>query len=734
MEQFGRRILMRPLARFAPAVILLFALGAPAWSGENGAPQPGAANPPAEKKATAKAPAADSPAVSADAATPADPATPAAQPSAAPAPPPSASSDSNAVAPVAPTLGERATTFTLESGEMLGRHVVALSAGVNKFSRAPGDVTVLNTDLNLAYGINDRISVFIGFDPNRHLHVGRPGQLSLNLTQAMCGSPPAPPVPLVRGSVLLPIDCGVGPSGAAYVEDFPFANHNGGGVGPLTFGLKANLLSQYRDSPIAFSVRTDFSIPTVTGFSDLQDNQAQSGRFNWQIMAVASRRWGKTMETTLTLPFVLTLNPHSGGVDLLNQAKQFRPGFGFTVFPDKRFQIISEYSAVIFVGSRTQNTTFGPRDPVEGVWGVRLYPWRILAIDLGFRETLNLNQVSDRYGFVIRVATTFTPAKKVVIPPSLSCDMAAADPSSVDASSGTPVNVTVRANASDSRAVDYSYDVSGGRIEGTGPQVRWNYSGLSEGDYTITPAVTGGNLHAVCSSVSVHVVAPPPPPPRLACSVNPSSVYPGEYAAVTAVATDPKGNELPYPVTYRWATSGGSVKGSGPTVQLDTTDLAPGTYTVTARAEGKGGAADCNAPVVVNAKPQAVEIARCNFKKFSASVSNACKNPPLDGVSARFKQFPDATLVIEALADPSENKMSASPATKTPAKAKISPEDLAKERAKNVKADLVKRLGLPDSAIQTGASVGPKGGGQANQTMTITLVPQGAKYEPKAPR
>jgi hypothetical protein len=58
---------------------------------------------------------------------------------------------------------------------------------------------------------------------------------------------------------------------------------------------------------------------------------------------------------------------------------------------------------------------------------------------------------------------------------------------------------------------------------------------------------------------------------------------------------------------------------------------------------------------------------------------------------------------------------------------------VAKERAANVKTDLTKRLGLPDAAIETHATVGRKGGGAANQTMTITLVPQGAKYEPKAP-
>jgi hypothetical protein len=168
-------------------------------------------------------------------------------------------------------------------------------------------------------------------------------------------------------------------------------------------------------------------------------------------------------------------------------------------------------------------------------------------------------------------------------------------------------------------------------------------------------------------------------------------------------------------------------------VRLNTTGLAAGEYAVTARAEGKGGVADCSAPVSVKNIEPAREIARCVFKKFSASVTNACKNPPLDGVPPRFQQFPGATLVIEATADPSETHEDASKAMGTKAKAKLTPEQLAKDRAQNVKNDLVKRLGLPESAIETHASMGEKGAGAANNTMTITLVPQGAKYEPKQP-
>ena len=153
---------MRLLARPTAALALGLLLSASAWAGENDATK--------KKDATADKDATASSATAAPAEKPstpaADPATAVATPagdSNAPsgsgsAAPPASSSEHSQVVPVAPITGERATTYTLESGEMLGRHVVAFSTGVNKFSRAPGNTTILNLDLDLAVGITDRIS------------------------------------------------------------------------------------------------------------------------------------------------------------------------------------------------------------------------------------------------------------------------------------------------------------------------------------------------------------------------------------------------------------------------------------------------------------------------------------------------------------------------------------------------------------------------------------------------
>ena len=728
---------MRLLVRPAAALTLGLLLAVPLWAAADDAPKPDPAAKTKDASNNAPKDTSNDATASADSSTSsADPAPAAASAPAAPdpAPPPAEKSwTAGPVDPVTPLVGERGVTFSLESGETLGRHAVGFSVGADKFSRAPGDVTVLDLDLDLAVGITDRISAFVEFTPYSHIHAGRTLELSLNPTLAPCDL-----VPLhgsTRPTIYHNINCNGGAPGrvaAAYVEDYPFASHNGGGVGTFEFGFKYNIFSQTRSNPLALAVRTDFIIPTVTGLSDLLSNEVQTGEYNYQEMVAASHRFGSTMEMALNLPVRITLDPRSGGTALLNQAKQFLPGFGFTVFPQKRIQIISEYTGVIYFGTATPNTTFGPRDPFGSVSGVRVYPWKNFAIDLGYRSEFGLNQVTDRNGFVIRAGTTFVPTKKVPPPVTVECGVGVAEPTAVEASSGTAVNITARASASDNGPISYSYEASGGRIEGSGSQVRWDYTGLPEGTYTISPKATSGKLIAECPAATVTLTRRPAP--SLTCTASPNApVYPGEYVDVTATATDAKGNPLPYPVTYKWHASGGSVEGTGATVRINTTGLSAGDYPVTARVEGAGGAADCSAPVTVKNIEPAREIARCTFKKFSASVTNACKNPPLDGVPPRFQQFPGATLVIEAAADPSETHEAGSRAMKTKAKAKLTPEQLARDRAQNVKDDLVKRLGLPDSSIETHSSVGKKGGGEANQTMTITLVPQGAKYEPKNP-
>jgi outer membrane protein OmpA-like peptidoglycan-associated protein len=94
------------------------------------------------------------------------------------------------------------------------------------------------------------------------------------------------------------------------------------------------------------------------------------------------------------------------------------------------------------------------------------------------------------------------------------------------------------------------------------------------------PQTFGGRANINAARLSAGIVLhvgsiAPPPPVTMACTASPSAVFPGEQVTVTAAAgnLNPKEN-----VIYSW--TGNGVTGSGTTATVNTTDLAPGSYSV----------------------------------------------------------------------------------------------------------------------------------------------------------
>ena len=92
--------------------------------------------------------------------------------------------------------------------------------------------------------------------------------------------------------------------------------------------------------------------------------------------------------------------------------------------------------------------------------------------------------------------------------------------------------------------------------------------------------------------------------PAATCSVQPNEVMVGEpiTATVTASNFNPK-----HSITYAWSSNGGQITGKNTTAQIDTTNAAPGSYTVTARVtdakEKKNNEATCTANFTVKPLP-----------------------------------------------------------------------------------------------------------------------------------
>ncbi len=600
------------------------------------------------------------------------------------------------MAAISGTLG----LFTLETGQTLPTKGISFSAYANKFSRNPGSVSILSLGWNVGIGVRDWFTFYAGWEPYRHTHIGKANELSLrtpfdNPTQ----------FPQFSGTMYRSLGPGLRPG---YVEDFPFAANNSGGVGEMTFGAKIGLLSEQRGHPFSLSVRNDFIVPTRTRFTDLLNNGTQTGQFNYAVGVAVSRSWGNVVTLAGNIGYRFTRDPrNSAGTHSMTQADQLRVGAGFILFPESRIQFLSEYTGLIFEGSATPNTSFGARDPVDGVWGVRVYPWKNLAVDVGYRHMLNLRDVNDRSGFVVKVGTTYWAEKPIPVnhPPVASCS---AEKSSVYTESGDVVSVNVTASDPDGDPLTFSWTATGGSVDGTGTQARWNSAGTAAGTYSVTAHVDDGRGGTASCSVDIRVEPRPNRPPVISCSVDRSSVLIGERVRVTATASDPDND----PLTFSWRTNGGQIIGSGPSVQLDTTGAAAGRYTVTGRVDdGRGGAADCSTTVDVQAPPpppQASKINECLFR--TTRVDNVCKRI-LDDVALRLKTEPRATVVIVGYADPKEPK----------------PEKVAKLRADNA-AKYVTSKGVDSSRLNTRAATGQKGAGKMNRRIDIVWVPEGASY------
>ena len=276
--------------------------------------------------------------------------------------------------------------------------------------------------------------------------------------------------------------------------------------------------------------------------------------------------------------------------------------------------------------------------------------------------------------------------------------------------SGDAVAIKCTGSDPDNDPLTYTWTSTCGKVDGTGPQVRWLSAGVPLGSCTITAKVDDGRGGSASSSVTISVEPKPNHPPTITCSADRSSVFAGEKVHITTNASDPDGDKL----TYTWRANAGQIVGSGAAADFDTSGLAPGNYTVTVRVDdGRGGAADCSSTVEVKAvppPPQASKISDCAFgKPLSTRIDNVCKRI-LDDVALRLQNEPRGSAVIIGYSDPKEAK----------------PEKIAGDRATNGVKYLGEK-GIDASRITTRTGAG-QAGATDNRRIDVIWVPEGATY------
>jgi hypothetical protein len=309
-----------------------------------------------------------------------------------------------------------------------------------------------------------------------------------------------------------------------------------------------------------------------------------------------------------------------------------------------------------------------------------------------------------RWGF----PTPAPPAPKG--PPVAACS---ASPVSVFAGSNDTVAVHVNASSPESLPLTYSYTATGGTVDGTGPDARWNSSGAAVGSYTVNAKVDDGKGGTASCATDIRVEEKPHHPPTISCAPDRSPILPGERATITSTANSPDN----LPLTYNYSATGGQISGNGPQAQFDSTGLQPGSYSVKCGVtDERGDKAEGSTNVDVQQPPpppQATKVGDCGYTKPGSSrFDNLCKRVG-DDVALRLKNDPNAKLVIVGFADPKEPKAA----------------KLAASRADLAKAYLGEK-GIDASRIstRTGEASKEKGAEKENRRVEFVVVPEGATY------
>jgi len=385
--------------------------------------------------------------------------------------------------------------------------------------------------------------------------------------------------------------------------------------------------------------------------------------------------------------------------------------------PFAEFLVGGMHASSDATGSQSQNAFALAAGGGVDITFTKNIAWRVAQLDYVMTSfsgafinpTARQNDFRAGTGIVFRWGFP-APPPPVNRPPVAACS---ANPTSVFAGSNDVVAVHVNASDPDNDTLTYTYTATGGTVEGTGPEARWNSAGVAVGAYTVTVKVDDGKGGTASCAVDLTVSEKPNHPPVISCATDRSPILPGERTGITATASDPDGD----PLTYSYSTNGGQIVGSGPKVEFDSTGLQPGSYAVKCSvSDGRGGSADATTNVDVEQPPpppQAAKVGDCGYTKLGASrFDNACKRVG-DDVALRLNNDPNAKLVIVGYADPKEPKA----------------EKLAATRAELAKKYIVEK-GVDESRISTrvGEASKEKGEEKANRRVDFVLVPQGATY------
>jgi len=343
-------------------------------------------------------------------------------------------------------------------------------------------------------------------------------------------------------------------------------------------------------------------------------------------------------------------------------------------------------------------------------WAIRLIQAEYLMTRFEDHSTGDIASQNDMRlssGIVFRFGGNTTPPMPPPSPLAYSCSVnpTAVFPGETIAISGTAVYLNA------ARTPVYTWATDGGTVSAVASNGSIDTKNLAEGAYTLKGHVSEGDKPSENADCAASFAVKAYEPPTVGCSANPSTVLPGDPSTITATGVSPQN----LPLTYSYASTSGTVTGTGTTATLSTVGAAVGTVAVTCSvADDKGQTASATTSVMVMAplaapKPQVSELCSVHFDRDPrrpSRVDNEAK-ACLDDIALNLQRNSDAKLALEGNVSSAEkggNK-------------------LAAERAVHTKAYLVGEKGIDSSriAVYTGS--------QDGKTVSTILIPGGATLD-----
>jgi hypothetical protein len=212
---------------------------------------------------------------------------------------------------------------------------------------------------------------------------------------------------------------------------------------------------------------------------------------------------------------------------------------------------------------------------------------------------------------------------------------------------GGVVRLSAKASSPGGLPIRYRWSTSSGRINGDGPEVTWDLSGVGPGSYKASVDIYTGSNDEECNAfASTRVVVNPcPPPPRALCP-NVEVICPTDVAVDQVLTFSSRvsgGTPTGNPPIYNWSVSAGTIiEGQGtPTIRVDTTGLAG--QTVKALLSMGGYPQDCSASCAVT-----IPLPEAKCRKFDEfpDIARNDEKARLDNYGIELQNDPTSTAYV----------------------------------------------------------------------------------------